>query len=63
MDIEEWQRLGFDQHSMIADPLFRDPENGDFKLEPHSPAFEIGFREFPLDQFGLTLQFNNIWMD
>lgn len=29
----------------------------------NSPAFDVGFREFPLDQFGLTQEFENIWME
>ena len=60
-DIEEWKDLGFDLHSIIADPLFIDPEAGNFKLQKESPAFNIGFMEFPLDQFGLTGKFSNIW--
>ena len=63
MNIDEWQSLGFDQHSIMTDPLFRNPEKGDFKLEPNSPAFELGFKEFPLDQFGLTMDFSNLWID
>jgi len=29
----------------------------------NSPAFDVGFRELPLDQFGLTQEFENIWME
>ncbi len=63
MDLDEWRNLGFDKHSIVADPLFRDPEKGNFKLDPNSPSFDVGFREFPLDQFGLTQEFENIWME
>lgn len=39
-----WQRRGFDTHSLVADPKFRDARNGDFALLPDSPAFALGFR-------------------
>ena len=61
MDWEEWQKMGFDRHSIVEDPLFRDPEKGDFALPSQSPAFTIGFKPFPLDQFGLSPEFNNLW--
>ena len=45
----EWQETGMDLHSAIADPLFVDPENGDFRLKPDSPAFALGFK--PLSRY------------
>ena len=27
------------------------------------PSFDIGFREFPLDKFGLTQEYENIWVE
>jgi len=48
---EEWKAKGLDQHSLLADPLFADPENGDFTLRPESPAFQLGFR--PIDVNGV----------
>lgn len=41
-----------DEHSIIADPLFVDPEHDDFRLKPGSPASKIGFQPFDLDNFG-----------
>ena len=32
--------------SVEADPLFVDPENGDYTLKPESPAFALGFKPF-----------------
>jgi len=62
MDLDEWQSYGFDENSLLADPQFTDPENGEFTLNNNSPAFDIGFKEFALDSFGLTDQFTNNYM-
>jgi hypothetical protein len=44
LTLAEWQAKGHDQHSLIADPLFADPDRGDFRLRRDSPAERIGFR-------------------
>lgn len=49
---EEWLALGNDHHSLIADPGFKDPVYGDFSLAEDSPAYQIGFKPFPLDKAG-----------
>ena len=41
---EKWQEMGHDQHSVIADPMFADPEHGDFTLLEDSPAPKLGFK-------------------
>ncbi|MEI6501702.1 MAG: right-handed parallel beta-helix repeat-containing protein, partial [Armatimonadota bacterium] len=49
----EWQKLGLDQHSVIADPKFADPDKLDFTLTPDSPALKLGFKPFDWRQAGL----------
>ncbi len=49
----DWKKLGFDQHSRIADPLFVDPAAGNFRLKPESPALELGFRPIETERIGL----------
>ncbi|MBM3499968.1 MAG: hypothetical protein FJX74_15015, partial [Armatimonadetes bacterium] len=50
--LEEWQAAGQDEHSAIADPLFVDVENHDFRLQPDSPALKLGFRPIDLSTVG-----------
>lgn len=49
----EWQALGNDPRSIVADPGFADPENHDFSLRPDSPALALGFVPFSTAQAGL----------
>ena len=49
--LAEWQALGQDVHSLIADPLFEDAGNHDFRLKPGSPAFSLGFAPIETVQF------------
>jgi len=48
-----WQALGQDRHSLIADPLFLNPDNDDYRLRPNSPAFQLGFKPIPMEKIGL----------
>ena len=50
--LEDWRRKKhLDARSIIADPRFADPDNGDFRLKPGSPAVDkLGFRPLPLDK-------------
>lgn len=44
---------GRDAHSIMADAQFIDPVKGDYRVKEGSPALAIGFRNFPMDQFGV----------
>jgi hypothetical protein len=52
-DLEAWRKLGYDQHSIIADPLFVAPEKNDYRLKPDSPALKLGFVPFDYTQAGV----------
>ena len=47
------RRSGVDAHSLAVDPLFVDPENGDFRLGPNSPALKLGIIPIDLSTVGL----------
>jgi len=44
LSFEQWQQKGMDTESIVADPLFEAPQEGDFRLKPNSPAFKLGFK-------------------
>ncbi|MGE5608963.1 MAG: right-handed parallel beta-helix repeat-containing protein [Bacillota bacterium] len=52
MTFQKWQEKGQDKNSLIADPLFVDPENGNFAFKPGSPAAQIGFKPIDLSTVG-----------
>ena len=52
-DFSTWRARGFGQNSMQADPLFIDPEHGDYRVRPNSSALALGFNNFPMNQFGV----------
>ena len=54
MTLKHWQSFGLDVHSVFAEPLFIDPQNGDFRVQEKSPARKLGFKNFPMDSFGVT---------
>lgn len=58
--LEEWQAMGHDKHSLIADPLFEDAAKRDFRLKKGSPAFDIGF--IPFDTSKAGVQGNPEWI-
>jgi hypothetical protein len=48
----EWKEKGWDKDSIVADPLFVDPEKGDFTLKPGSPALALGFTPIDVSKVG-----------
>jgi hypothetical protein len=44
--LAEWQAAGHETESILADPRFADPAQGDFSLPPDSPALATGFQPF-----------------
>lgn len=47
------QQSGRDAHSIQADARFVDLENGDYRVCEDSPALQLGFQNFSMDQFGV----------
>jgi len=59
-DFSNWLSLHggrYDQHSIIADPMFSDADGNDYTLEPGSPAFDLGFVGIDTSEIGLTGDF------
>ena len=42
-----------DIHSIYGDPMFKNPAKLDFSVSKNSPALKIGFKNFPMDKFGV----------
>jgi hypothetical protein len=52
-DRNAFRDKGCDANSIVCDPMFVDPASGDYRLKPGSPALAFGFKNFPMDQFGV----------
>jgi parallel beta-helix repeat protein len=48
----EWQASGQDRGSVIADPLFVNADNFNFRLRPESPALKMGFKQIDMATVG-----------
>ena len=49
----EWAGKSREQGSLIADPLFENAANHDFRLKQDSPALRLGFKPFDYSQAGV----------
>jgi hypothetical protein len=47
------RQSGLDANSLEADAMFVDPAKGDYRVRDGSPALTLGFKNFPMDQFGV----------
>jgi hypothetical protein len=52
---DQWLQGGCDAHSKLADPLFVDPAKEDYRVKEGSPALALGFKNFPMDSFGVQV--------
>lgn len=50
---DQWVAGGNDKNSKVTDPLFIDPSKEDFRVREGSPALALGFKNFPMDSFGV----------
>lgn len=51
--LKELKNEGVDKNSKATDPMFVDPENGDFRFKPGSPAIEMGIKPIDMSKIGL----------
>lgn len=52
-DLTAWRKAsGQDAHSLVADPLFVDPANRDYRLRADSPVWKLGFEKFDHTEAG-----------
>jgi len=48
-----WQKAGQDLHSVVADPRLAEGASGEYRLDPSSPAAQLGCRPAEFRQIGL----------
>ena len=51
-DLAYWQQQGQLLDTLVADPLFADPDGGDFRLRADSPAIAHGFKPMDISTCG-----------
>jgi hypothetical protein len=52
--LTKMQAVGKEKASLFGDPLFVNPENGDFSFRPGSPALALGIESLDVSKMGLT---------
>ncbi|MEI7651577.1 MAG: right-handed parallel beta-helix repeat-containing protein [Verrucomicrobiota bacterium] len=53
LPLKEWQKSGQDLGSTVADPLFVNPAQHDFRLKPDSPALALGIQSIDVSAMGV----------
>ncbi|MBT3294856.1 MAG: PDZ domain-containing protein [Verrucomicrobia bacterium] len=52
-DRQAFAEQGCDDHSIVGDPMFVDPSQGDYRVHAESSALKLGFKNFRMDRFGV----------
>jgi hypothetical protein len=52
-DRTKYASKGCDENSRVGDAMFVDAAKGDFRVKDESPALALGFKNFPMDKFGV----------
>lgn len=52
--LQSSQLYGVDLHSVYGDPMFEDPENGNYTVRNELLALKAGFKNFAMDSFGVV---------
>jgi hypothetical protein len=53
VEMNKFAQNDCDANSAFGDPLFVNPEKGDFRVKGDSPALKTGFVNFPMNDFGV----------
>ena len=54
--LDAQRHFGIEQHSIEADPQFRNPAQDDFRPAPDSPALKLGFQPIDISKVGPRTQ-------
>ena len=52
-NLKDWQKIGYDERSILRDPAFEDPINGDFTFQNMKSAKKIDFKPFDYISYGV----------
>lgn len=61
--LETFHSLGMEINGMQINPMFSDPENGDFTLLPDSPLLKNGFVNIDQSKMGLSVDYPDKFQD